>query len=110
MPPLARETIDAHGVALIKQWIESLPGRDVLDPPAMSPNGGNFPGPVTVTLSERVPGAEIRYTLDGSVPGTSDALYDKPFQITGPTVLRTRAYKEGLTRSITAQQVYIIGQ
>jgi uncharacterized repeat protein (TIGR03806 family) len=110
MPPLARETIDEHGVALIKQWIESLPGRDVLDPPAMSPNGGNFTGPVAITLSERVPGAEIRYTLDGSVPGPSDALYDKPIQITGPTVLRTRAYKEGLTRSITAQQVYIIGQ
>jgi uncharacterized repeat protein (TIGR03806 family) len=110
MPPLARETIDEHGIALIKQWIESLPGRDVLDPPAMSPNGGNFAGPVNVTLSERVPGAEIRYTLDGSVPGPSDALYDKPIPITGPTVLRTRAYKEGLTRSITAQQVYIIGQ
>ena len=110
MPPLARETIDEHGVALIKQWIESLPGRDVLDPPIMTPNGGNFAGPVTVTLSERVPGAEIRYTLDGSVPGPSDALYDKPIQITGATVLRSRAYKEGLTRSITAQQVYVIGQ
>ncbi len=110
MPPLARETIDVHGVDLIRQWIDSLPGRDVLDPPAMSPNGGNFPAPIAITLSEREPGAEIRYTLDGSVPGPSDALYDKPIQITGPTVLRTRAYKEGHTRSITAQQVYIVGQ
>jgi uncharacterized repeat protein (TIGR03806 family) len=110
MPPLARETIDQHGIDLIRQWIDSMPGRDVLDPPVMSPNGGNFAGPVAITLSEREPGAEIRYTLDGSVPGPSDALYDKPIQITGPTVLRTRAYKEGHMRSIAAQQVYIIGQ
>src|SRR3984885_11401567 len=31
MPPLARETIDQKGVALLSQWILSLPGRPVLD-------------------------------------------------------------------------------
>jgi hypothetical protein len=55
------------------------------------------------------PGAEVRYTLDGSVPGTHDILYDKPIRLNGSAVLRTRGFKPGFTRSITVQQVFIIG-
>jgi hypothetical protein len=110
MPPLARNTIDVKGVALLRQWVQSLPGRDVLAPPAIAPLGGSFSAAVTVTLSSSEPGAEIRYTLDGSAPGTADARYEKPIRIEGPAVLRARAYKDGLTRSVIAQQTYIIGQ
>lgn len=109
MPPLARNTIDTQGVGLIRQWIESLPGRDVLPPPSISPTGGSFEHPMSVTLASSEQGAEIRYTLDGSVPGPKDARYEGPIHIDGPTVLRARAYKEGFTRSIIAQQIYLIG-
>ena len=108
MPPIARHTIDEKGVALIRAWISSLPGRDVLAPPAMQPAGGEFKTPVTVALSANEPGAEIRYTLDGSVPGPTDPVYDKPIRIEGPTVLRARAYKDGLTRSVVVQQTYLV--
>ncbi len=110
MPPVARETIDQCGVKLLKDWIMSLPGRAVLDPPAMSPKGGTFSAPVEITLSESEPGADIHYTLDGSVPGPSDPRYDAPIKLTDPVVLRARAYKEGFTRSITAQEVFIVGK
>jgi uncharacterized repeat protein (TIGR03806 family) len=110
MPPIARETIDRKGVELLQNWITSLPGRSVLDPPVLSPAGGTFGGSVEISLSEREPGADIRYTLDGSVPGTSDMRYEKPFKLTGPAVVRARAYKDGFTRSITVQQVFIIGK
>jgi uncharacterized repeat protein (TIGR03806 family) len=110
MPPIARETIDQNGVKLLQDWIMSLPGRPVLDPPAMSPPGGTFTGPVDISLSEREPGSDIRYTLDGSVPGPSDLRYDKPIKLLNPAVVRARAYKEGFTRSITAQRVFIVGQ
>jgi hypothetical protein len=63
---------------------------------------------VSVTLASSQPGAEIRYTLDGSVPGPKDARYDGPIRIDGPAVLRARAYQEGFTRSIIAQQIYLI--
>ncbi len=76
----------------------------------MSPPGGTFGGPVEISLTEREPGADIRYTLDGSVPGPSDMRYEKPIKLTGPTVLRARAYKDGFTRSITAQEVFIVGK
>ena len=110
MPPLARQTIDERGVELLKAWIESLPGKDVLAPPRISPETGTFAGPVTVTLTEPEPGAEIRYTLDGSVPTASDTLYDKPITLTGPTVVQARAFKDGFTRSIISQAVLIVGQ
>jgi uncharacterized repeat protein (TIGR03806 family) len=110
MPPLDRETVDRAGVALLREWIDSLPGRPVLDPPVISPAGGSFKAPVEITLSEHEPGADIRYTLDGSVPGASDKRYLGPFMLSGPAVLRTRAYKEGFTKSITAQEVFVVGQ
>jgi uncharacterized repeat protein (TIGR03806 family) len=110
MPPIARETIDQQGVKLLRDWITSLPGRSVLDPPVMSPEGGTFEEPIEISLTEREPGAEIRYTLDGSVPAPSDQRYEKPIKLTGPTILRARAYKDGFTRSITAQEVFIVGK
>jgi Chitobiase/beta-hexosaminidase C-terminal domain len=87
----------------------TFPRGTVLDPPAMSPEGGSFGGPIEISLTEREPGADIRYTLDGSVPGRSDIRYEKPFKLTGPAVVRARAFKDGFTRSITAQEVFIIG-
>jgi uncharacterized repeat protein (TIGR03806 family) len=110
MPPLARETIDATGVALLRQWITSLPGRPVVPPVQISPAGGTFSAPMEVSLSDGVPGADIRYTLDGTAPTSSDMRYEKPIRLTGPAVVRARAFKDGFTRSIAAQAVFIIGQ
>ena len=109
MPPIARATIDVKGMGLLKAWIESLPGKDVLQPPRITPEGGTFGAPVEVTLSSPDAGAQIHYTLDGSVPGPSDPLYDKPIRLESPAVVRARAYQDGFTRSITTEQVFIIG-
>jgi uncharacterized repeat protein (TIGR03806 family) len=108
MPPIARETVDKRGVALMRAWIESLPGRPVLDPPTIMPPGGAFQRPPKVTLHANEVGAEIRYTLDGSEPGTSDALYERPLNLPGSAVLRARTYKSGFTHSITTQDVFIV--
>jgi uncharacterized repeat protein (TIGR03806 family) len=110
MPPLARETIDEEGVALLRQWITSLPGRAVVDPPQIAPAGGTYSTPVEVSLHVEEPGADIRYTLDGSAPTASDMKYEKPITVSGPTVVRARAFKDGLTRSIASEAVFIVGQ
>jgi uncharacterized repeat protein (TIGR03806 family) len=110
MPPLARETVDENGVRLLGEWINSLPGRAVLTPPTISPQGGTYRGSVAVTLTADEPGAEIRYTLDGTVPGISDSRYERPIRLGKPAVLRARAFKDGFTRSIAAQQVFIVGK
>jgi uncharacterized repeat protein (TIGR03806 family) len=110
MPPLARETIDPQGIQLLNDWITSMPGRAVLAPPTIAPPGGTYAAAVEVSLTHGEPGSDIRYTLDGSVPGKSDLRYEKPIKLTGTAVLRARAYKEGFTRSITEQQIFIIGK
>jgi uncharacterized repeat protein (TIGR03806 family) len=108
MPPLARNTIDGQGMKLLRQWIESMPGPPVLPPTDISPRGGNFSQPVEVTLTSE-PGAKIFYTLDGTVPTTSDLPYEKPVKISGPTVLRAVAFKPGFTKSITTQEIFLVG-
>ncbi len=93
---------------LLREWIGSLPGPPVLPPPEISPRGGNFSQPVDVTLKTE-PGAKIFYTLDGTVPTTSDLPYDKPVNISAPTIIRARAFKPGFTKSITSQQIFLFG-
>jgi uncharacterized repeat protein (TIGR03806 family) len=110
MPPIDRETIDAGGVALLRDWIDSLPGRPVLAPPGIDPAGGTFGRSVRITLTDADPGADIRYTLDGSVPGVSDKRYQGPFTLDAPAVVRARAFKDGFTKSITSQEVFVVGQ
>jgi uncharacterized repeat protein (TIGR03806 family) len=110
MPPIDRETVDEHGAALMREWINSMPGRPVLAPPVIEPVGGTFDKPVQIRLTDTQADADIRYTLDGSVPGPSDARYDKPIVLSGPAVVRARAFKDGFTRSITAQEVFVVAQ
>jgi uncharacterized repeat protein (TIGR03806 family) len=108
MPPLARNETDARSMALLRQWIESLPGPPVLPPPDVFPKGGNYSQSVEVKLTGD-PGATIRYTLDGTVPTVADFLYEKPIKLTGPTIVRAKAFKPGFKKSITTQQIFIIG-
>ena len=110
MPPLAHLSLDRGGMALLRQWIESLGGRPVLAPPEFSLPAGNFPKPIDVKLTQPEPGAEIRYTLDGSIPGTTDPLYRQPLHLANSATVRAKAFKDGYTRSITAQETFIVGE
>ena len=109
MPQLAHNAVDEQGMRLLRQWIESMPGPPVLPPPEISPPQGRYERPVEVVLKEAEPGAGIRYTLDGSLPTGADPLYEKPILLSGPAILRAKAFKPGFTKSITAQQVFVIG-
>ena len=109
MPPLARNTVDESGMALLRAWIESLPGQPVLPPPEFSPRGGSFERAVNVSLKTEA-GATIRYTLDGSNPTASDPVYEKPIPLTGPTIFRARSYRVGSVESIPAQEIFIVSE
>jgi uncharacterized repeat protein (TIGR03806 family) len=110
MPPLAHNRIDEEGVAVLREWIQSLPGPAVLEPVTITPAAGKYAKSVTVTLQNPEPDAVIHYTLDGSAPAKSDPVYEDPLEITNACVLRAKAYKTGFTKSITSQQVYIISE
>ena len=107
MPPLARMTVDHADVDLLRDWIRSLPGLPVLDPPVISGVERSLKRTVRIALSDSEPGAEIHYTVDGSDPTRSDPIYEAPLELAEPKIVRARAFKQGFTRSITAQQIYV---
>ncbi len=57
-------------------------------PPTITPNGGTFTEPVTVTLAEKPFNGGIAYTLDGSDPTQSGVNYSSPFTLTKSTTVR----------------------
>jgi hypothetical protein len=73
----------------------------VLDPVRITPWGTQmrphlFEQPVTVTLTTPLqPGAEIRYTLDGSAPTMTSRHYSNPIAVTETTQLRASAFLDG---------------
>ena len=73
----------------------------VLDPVRIAPWGTPmrphlFEQPITVTLTAPLnPGAEIRYTLDGSKPSPDSALYARPLVFTNAAHLRVGAFRDG---------------
>ncbi len=73
----------------------------VVDPVRIAPWGTDprphlFEEPIIVTLSAPLqPGAEIRYTADGSEPTSSSTLYQRPLKISDSTRLRVSAFRDG---------------
>lgn len=55
-----------------------------------------------------VPHGEIRYTLDGSEPEKSSALYKKPLKITKTTVVRAKCFEDGYIPSDTICATYLV--
>jgi len=76
--------------------------------PTISPGGGSFVDSVTATLDTATPGAEIRYTTDGSIPDTSSPLYTAPLPITATTDLRARVFVSGSSPSPVVSAIFTI--
>lgn len=75
-----------------------------LPPPAaplLSPNGGTFIGPISVTLSTATAGASIRYTLDGSTPGATSPVYSAPIVVSSSAVLKAQSVNSAGTSTVT---------
>jgi len=55
---------------------------------------------VSVTLASPTPGAEVRYTTDGSVPTASSPLYTGPFTLSSSTTVRARAFRSAMKPNV----------
>jgi uncharacterized repeat protein (TIGR03806 family) len=109
MPPLAHEVIDRVGAQLLREWIRSVPGPQVLAPPIIQPTGGEFKRGAHVTISQPADqAAVIRYTLDGSVPTGKSPVYQGPLDLKESATLRARTFQEGFTKSITVQETFVV--
>jgi hypothetical protein len=76
--------------------------------PALSPAGGTYVSSVTVTITTATAGADIHYTIDGSVPTTAAARYTAPISVTRTTTIRAMATASGMADSGVATAAYTI--
>jgi hypothetical protein len=80
--------------------------------PRLSHNGGFYQGPVSITMSlpATLPGAVIRYTLDGKEPDLSSATYREPLTLNKTSVVRARVFADGLLPGRTVNETYLINE
>jgi hypothetical protein len=70
-------------------------GNDKVANPILTPPGGIYSQPQQVSISCATEGAEIRYTLDGSIPPTNSIVYTGPFEVPLGTTVKAIASKAG---------------
>ncbi|GAA5210598.1 chitobiase/beta-hexosaminidase C-terminal domain-containing protein [Microbacterium kyungheense] len=96
----------AYGVAQV--LVTPAPRAGVADAPVFSLEPGLYPSVEGVTITTGTPGAEIRYTTDGSIPTAASTLYTgqiilNPLQT---TYLRAIAVAPGLEPSGVTSRLY----
>ena len=79
--------------------------------PTITPNGGTYGarfGNPAITLASATPDAEIRYTLDGSMPTESSLLYLIPFSLNNTATFKAVAFKAGFRPSLVSEAFFTI--
>ena len=77
--------------------------------PVFSPSPGTYATAQSVTLSTSTPGASIRYTTDGSIPGEAvGTVYAGPIAVASSVTIRAVAYLPGWTTSSVSSGTYAI--
>ena len=83
-------------------------GNPSVATPTFSPAGGTYAEPQNVTISCTTAGATIHYTLDGTNPTTTSAVYSSPIAISETTTVKAMGVKAGMDNSSIATATYTI--
>ncbi|MBI9016243.1 MAG: lamin tail domain-containing protein [Phycisphaerae bacterium] len=99
-------------IGYLKAATPNTPNSDIFDgavgDTSFSVDRGFFNEPIDIEITCPTEGATIKYTLDGSMPTEDNGtIYAEIGQISGTTVLRARAFKDGFLPSNTDTQTYI---
>ncbi len=106
-------TIDGIGGAGVSMWVTVTgtsgddvvyPSRPAPPPPLINP-AGSAVLPVLITVTDATEGVEIRYTLDGTVPGAGSALYTGAVSLASAAWMRARAFVSN-TEPSTVRNAY----
>ena len=107
--------VDSTGnVYIADLWNYVIKRIPALAAPTASPAGGALISGSKVTLSSATAGADIYYTLDGSIPTTSSTRYTEPITVSSEGTIKAIAVKSGMidsnimSESYTVIQMYII--
>ena len=80
-----------------------------VDPaPVFSLPGGVYTNQVKVELTAKESDVTIRFTVDGSEPGTNSRSYSGPIAVTNSTLIRAKAFRPDTRSSATASEAYTL--
>lgn len=74
--------------------------------PIFTPGEGILTNNTLITISCATSNAQIRYTLDGTIPGSASTLYRTPFILVPPATLSARAFAAGMNPSEVTTAYY----
>ncbi len=84
---------------------------DVLEPaatPMISPSGGTYTSPQSVTITDTTSGAVIYYTIDGTTPTTSSTKYTGNITVSSTETIKAIAAATGYSDSAAATAAFAI--
>jgi len=70
--------------------------------PTFNPPAGAYTQPMYVSIASPTPNATIRYTTDGSNPGTTSTIYTAPLPVSSTTTFKAIAYADDFEPSYIA--------
>ena len=88
-------------------WQEAPVVIETVATPKM-PRSGEFSGSKTITITCATPGAEIYFTVDGSIPSAASMRYTGPFSISATTTVKAVAIKAGMNDSEIVAATYTL--
>ncbi len=108
----ATETLQAVAIATVypasavgsASYTINLPAST----PTFSPAGGTYTSAQTVAINTATPSATIHYTIDGSAPTTSSAVYSGPITVSASETLQAIAVASGSSASAAGSASYTI--
>ena len=113
--------LTTRAVALMQEYLEQTdPFRLTTVPPntqlvevgaskskIKTPVAVVFHEPIEVAIETRVPGAKIRYTLDGTEPTKDSPVHEQPIRLSKTTKITAKAYKPGVGFSSVFSTTYV---
>lgn len=85
-----------------------VPEKETVQTPEFGVAGGTYTGEQTVSLTCKTPGAVIYYTMDGTEPAKSSEEYKGAITISKSTLLKAKAFQDGMADSAVASANYVI--
>lgn len=75
-------------------------------PPVITPNSQFCYEATAISIDCATEDAVIRYTTDGSEPTDTSTVFTEPFEVTGTTTVKAKAWKDGLNPSFVSAATY----
>jgi len=102
----AVSAVDTNGAESVRS--EELVWESIVSAPVIFPRGGTYNNAIMVRLFSTMPGTEIRYTLDGTHPELTSALYSQPIWVNESTTVKAIGFRTGSMPSVAVVENILI--